>query len=49
MKKLAAQVKSEAFEMAGKKVKTRIRIHLRKPKDLHMVVPFVKKSYEAAP
>lgn len=47
-KKLAAQVKSEAFEMAGKKVKTWIRIHLRKPKDLHMVVPFVKKSYEAA-
>ena len=47
-KKLAKQVKSEAFEMAGKTVKTWIRIQLRKPADLQMILPFVKKSYEAS-
>ncbi len=47
-KKLVKQVKSEAFEMAGKTVKTWLRIALRKPEDLPTILPFMKKSYEAA-
>ncbi len=38
----------EVFKMAGKTVKTWTRMKLGKPKDLKDILPYVKKSYEAA-
>ena len=41
-------VKAGPFDMAGRTVKTWIRIAINKPEALKAVLPFVKKSYEVA-
>ena len=46
--KLLKQVGGEAFEMAGKKVKTWVRVPLKKREDIRQILSFVKKSYEVA-
>ena len=46
--RLSKLVKAGPFDMAGKTVKTWIRIAINKPEDLKAVLPFVKKSYEVA-
>ena len=46
--KLSKHIDTSAFEMAGRTAKTWIRVALKKPNDLKLVLPFVKKSYEAA-
>lgn len=46
--KLSKQTKLKPFEMSGKKVSTWVTVALGSPGDLQPVLPFVKKSYEAA-
>lgn len=46
--KLFKQMGGGVFEMAGRKAKTWVRVPLKNPGDLKMILPFVKKSYEAA-
>lgn len=45
---LLDRMKGEAFEMAGRTVKTWIRVPLAKPSEVRLVLPYVKKSYQAA-
>lgn len=45
---LLEQMHGKAFEMAGRTAKTWIRVPLKKREDLQLILPFVKKSYEAA-
>ncbi len=45
---LMGRMKGEAFEMAGRTVKTWIRVPLSRPSDVRLVLPYVKKSYQAA-
>ena len=45
---LLEKIGGEAFEMAGRKVKTWIRVPLKAPREVRAVLPFVKESYKAA-
>ncbi len=45
---LLEQMDGEAFEMSGRTAKTWIRVPLKKPQDVPLVLPFVKESYKAA-
>jgi len=45
---LSKNMGGEPFEMASKTVKTWIKVPLKKPKDVKLVLPFVKKSYDGA-
>ena len=44
---LSKQRKGEPFEMAGRTVKTWIRVPLNRREDLRGILSFVKQSYEA--
>lgn len=46
--KLSKEVGGEPFEMAGRTAKTWIRVPLKKREDLRQILPFVRKSYDAA-
>lgn len=46
--KLSKQMGGGVLEMAGRKAKTWVRVPLKKHDDLQTILPFVKKSYEAA-
>ena len=46
--KLSEQMDSKPFEMAGKTSSKWIQVTVRKPGDLQPVLPYVRKSYEAA-
>lgn len=46
--KLAKQVASRPFEMAGRTASTWIQVPLTKPEDLQPILPYVRRSYEAA-
>lgn len=45
---LAKQVDSKPFDMAGRTASNWIQVTVRKPPDLQPVLPYVKKSYDAA-
>ncbi len=46
--RLLDHMNGAAFEMAGRTVKTWIRVPLSKPSDVRLVLSYVKKSYQAA-
>ncbi len=45
---LLERLRGEAFEMACRTVKTWVKVPLDKPSDVRAVLPYVKKSYQAA-
>ncbi len=45
---LLERMNGEAFEMGGRTVKTWIRVPVSKPSDVSLILPYVKKSYQAA-
>ena len=45
---LLEQKEGEAFEMAGRTVRTWIRVPLKKRQDVRLILAFVKESYKAA-
>lgn len=46
--KLSEQMDSKPFEMAGRTASNWLQVMVRKPHDLQPVLPYVKKSYDAA-
>lgn len=46
--KLSERVASKPFAMAGRTASTWIQVPLMQPGDLQRVLPYVRKSYEAA-
>lgn len=46
--KLSKSIGGEAFEMAGKTAKSWVKVVLKGPEDVKMLLPFVKNSYESA-
>ena len=45
---LLEEVGGKAFEMSGRIAKTWIRIPLKEPRDVRLILPFVEASYKAA-
>ena len=46
--KLSSQVESKPFEMAGRTASVWIQVQAKRPEDLRPVLPYVRKSYQAA-
>jgi|SRR3990170_8656225 len=46
--KLSERLDSKPFEMAGRTAATWIQLPLQKPGDLRPILPYIRKSYEAA-
>jgi hypothetical protein len=46
--KLAARPGSKPFEMSGRTASTWIQLPLKKPGDLLPILPYIRRSYEAA-
>lgn len=46
--KLSRQMNGEPFKMAGRTVKTWVRVDLKSSRDVKVVLPFVKTSYQAS-
>ncbi len=46
--KLSERPDSKRFEMSGRTASSRIQLHLKKPGDLRLLMPYIRKSYEAA-
>ncbi len=46
--KLSERPDSKPFEMSGRTAASWIQLSLKKPKDLRILLPYIKKSYEAA-
>lgn len=45
---LSQTVKSKPFEMAGKTASSWVELALKRPADLRPLMPYIRKSYEAA-
>ncbi len=45
---LPEQLESKPFEMSGRTSRTWVRVTVGKPEDLQPLLPYVRKSYEAA-
>jgi len=43
---VVTQLKAEPFTMAGRSVKTWVKVPLEEPKGVSQILPFVKKSYQ---
>lgn len=46
--KLSKQVDSKPFEMAGRTASSWIQLTLKRPADLRVFLPYIRKSYDAA-